>query len=219
MYAIYDFVAGPMVWLSACICVGGLLWRVLSLYALAKKKDAMIFSYLSPAYAARSIAAWSIPFYTRSMRTQPVMTAVAFIFHICLFAAPLFLVAHIYMLDEAVGVSWATIPDSVADYMTLAVLACCVFFAIRRVTDRTTKYVTDWTDFALLALVAAPFLTGYFAFHQMGDYMTMLILHIVSAELVLIAIPFTRLSHMVLAPMVRGYMGSEFGGVRHTKDW
>ncbi len=35
----------------------------------------------------------------------------------------------------------------------------------------------------------------------------------------LVAIPFTRLSHMLFAPLTRAYMGSEFGGIRHAKDW
>ena len=47
----------------------------------------------------------------------------------------------------------------------------------------------------------------------------MIILHILSGELWLAAIPFTRLSHMVLAPLSRAYIGSEFGAVRHAKDW
>jgi hypothetical protein len=35
----------------------------------------------------------------------------------------------------------------------------------------------------------------------------------------LAVIPFTRLVHMVFAPLTRAYMGSEFGGVRHAQDW
>jgi nitrate reductase gamma subunit len=46
-----------------------------------------------------------------------------------------------------------------------------------------------------------------------------MILHIISGEVMLVAIPFTRLSHMLFAPLTRAYMGSEFGGVRHAKDW
>jgi hypothetical protein len=44
-------------------------------------------------------------------------------------------------------------------------------------------------------------------------------MHILSGEVMLAAIPFTRLSHMLFFPFTRGYMGSEFGGVRHAKDW
>jgi hypothetical protein len=71
----------------------------------------------------------------------------------------------------------------------------------------------------ILFLVALPFLTGLLAYHQIFDYPTMIILHVLAAELLLVLIPFTWLSHLLLYPMVRGYMGSEFGAVRHVKDW
>ena len=35
-------------------------------------------------------------------------------------------------------------------------------------------------------------------------------------EIMLVAIPFTRLSHMIFSPLTRAYMGSEFGKVRHA---
>ena len=35
----------------------------------------------------------------------------------------------------------------------------------------------------------------------------------------LLAIPFTRLSHMLFSPFTRAYMGSEFGKVRMARDW
>jgi nitrate reductase gamma subunit len=47
----------------------------------------------------------------------------------------------------------------------------------------------------------------------------MTIVHILSGEIMLAVIPFTKLFHMVLFPFVRGYMGSEFGGIRMAKDW
>jgi nitrate reductase gamma subunit len=47
----------------------------------------------------------------------------------------------------------------------------------------------------------------------------MLVLHIVTGEIMLAAIPFTRLSHMFYAPFTRAYIGSEFGAVRHARDW
>ena len=35
----------------------------------------------------------------------------------------------------------------------------------------------------------------------------------------LILIPFTRFSHMITAALTRAYTGSEFGNVRHARDW
>jgi nitrate reductase gamma subunit len=71
----------------------------------------------------------------------------------------------------------------------------------------------------ILAITAAPFITGFLAYHQWIEYRTMLILHILSGETMLMAIPFTRLVHMFYFWFTRAYMGSEFGGVRHARDW
>jgi len=81
------------------------------------------------------------------------------------------------------------------------------------------KYVTSASDFAIILLAAAPFVTGILAYHQVLGTQLMTILHIVSGEAMLAAIPFTRLSHMLYAPLTRAYIGSEFGAVRHARDW
>lgn len=178
-----------------------------------------MLNYVSFRYGMRSIINWSIPFNTVNMRLNPVFTGIAFFFHIAFFVLLIFVSAHQIMIEEGFGIGWFTIPDFVADILAFAVIGACIFFAVRRVMRPEVSYVTDWTDFALLALVAAPFVTGVLAYHQLGDYMLMVVLHMVSAELLLVAIPFTRLSHMLLAPLTRAYIGSEFGMVRHVKDW
>ena len=79
--------------------------------------------------------------------------------------------------------------------------------------------MTSASDYVILAIVAAPFVTGFFAYHQWFAYKSFMILHILAGEIMLVAIPFTRLSHMMYAPFTRAYMGSEFGAVRHARDW
>ena len=79
--------------------------------------------------------------------------------------------------------------------------------------------MTSASDYVILAIVAAPFVTGFFAYHQWFAYRSFMILHILTGEIMLVAIPFTRLSHMIYSPFTRAYMGSEFGAVRHARDW
>jgi nitrate reductase gamma subunit len=170
-------------------------------------------------YSLRSILHWSTPFATENMRRHPGLTIVAFAFHICLLLTPIFLLAHVTLVDEAWNVSWWTLPDGAAEIMTLIVIAGCVFFLVRRLVNSEVNYVTSASDYIMLAIVAAPFVTGFLAYYQWFGYQIFLILHILSGEVMLVAIPFTRLSHMLFAPLTRAYMGSEFGGVRHAKDW
>jgi len=147
------------------------------------------------------------------------MTIVTFAFHICLFVAPLFLFAHIILFKAAWNISWMYLSDTVADIMTMIVIGACIFFLVRRLTLPEAKYVTSFSDYIILAIVAAPFITGFLAYHQWAGVRIIGIAHILSGEIMLAAIPFTRLSHMLFFPFTRGYMGSEFGAVRHARDW
>lgn len=219
MQDVYLLVSGPLAWAAWTIFVLGSIYKIWSTLSFAKKKDQVLLNYVSFKYGMRSIINWSIPFNTVNMRLNPIFTAVAFLFHIGFFVLLILVSAHQIMIKEGFGIGWITIPDFMADILAFAVIGACVFFAVRRVIRPEVSYVTDWTDFALLALVAAPFVTGVLAYHQFGGYMPMIVLHMLSAELLLVAIPFTRLSHMLLAPLTRAYIGSEFGMVRHVKDW
>jgi len=147
------------------------------------------------------------------------MTVLSFLFHICLIITPIFLLAHNILIQQSWGVSWWTISEGAADVMTLVVVFACIAFLLRRVVNPTVRFVTFPSDYVLLFITFAPFLTGFLAAQQMIHYNAMLLLHMLFGELMLIAIPFTRLSHMFFFPFTRAYMGSEFGNVRNAKDW
>lgn len=219
MYAFMEFITGPMVWISFILCGLGLIVRTLSLIMLARKKESFIFRFLSFKYGFRSLFVWMIPYLPKSARNQPVFYGVSYLFHIFLISVPLLLLAHITLFEESFNVSWWGYSDTIADVLTVLVIIALIFFAVRRVIVAEVKFLTDWTDYAFILLVAAPFITGFIAYHQFFAYRWMVIFHILSSELVIILIPFTRLFHMILAPFSRAYTGSEFGGVRHAKDW
>ena len=219
MHDIYNFVSGPLAWLAFIIFFGGCLYRLVSLILLVNKKEKFIFTYMSWKYSLRSILHWMTPFATENWRQHPVLTIVTFAFHICLIAAPVFLLSHNILWDESWNIRWWSLPDAVADIMTLIVIGGCVFFLVRRLKLPEVQYVTSASDYVILAIVAAPFVTGFLAYHQWFAYQWLAILHIVSGEIMLAAIPFTRLSHMIFAPLTRAYMGSEFGKVRQARDW
>ena len=183
------------------------------------RSERFIFSYMSLRYSLRSILHWIIPFGTVNWRRHPDLTIVTFAFHICLIITPIFLLSHVVLWDEAWNLSWWTLPDTLADVMTVTVIASCIYYLIRRMVRDEVKFVTYPSDFVILAIVAMPFVTGFLAYHQWFAYRWVMILHILSGEVMLAAIPFTRLSHMVLSPLTRAYMGSEFGKVRHAQDW
>ena len=219
MHEIYNFVSGPLAWVAFALFFGGCLIRLLRVVLLVYKKETFMFSYMSLKYGLRSILHWSIPFASENMRRHPVMTLVTFAFHFCLLVTPLFLLAHVVLWDEAWHFSWGYLPEGLTDMMTLVVIGGCIFFFVRRLTRAEVKFVTTASDYVILGIVAAPFITGFIAYHQWFNYPFFMVVHILCGEIMLVAIPFTRLAHMILAPLTRAYMVSEFGGVRRAKDW
>jgi nitrate reductase gamma subunit len=214
----YELVSGPLVWLAFLVFFGGCVYR-LAWLLLAARKDRVVYPYMSLKYGLRSILHWVVPFASVNMRKHPVMTTVTFLFHLCLLATPIFLTAHVVMMRESWGIKWWTLPPLAADIMTVVVVVGGLFFIGRRVKLPEVKNVTNYRDFLLLAVVLAPFVTGFMAYHQMFAYKTMVILHILAGVFMLMAIPFTRLAHMLFFVFTRAYMGSEFGFVRHSRDW
>jgi len=219
MHSLYNLASGPLAWVAFLLFFGGSVYRIVRMLMLVAQKERFIFSYMSWRYSLRSILHWITPFGTVNWRRQPVLTVVTFAFHICLLAVPIFLLSHVVLWDEAFGLSWWTLPDAVADGMTVIVILGAVYFLVRRLTQPEVKFVTSASDFVILAIVAAPFITGFLAYHQWFAYPLMMSLHVLAGDIMLAAIPFTRLSHMIFSPLTRAYMGSEFGKVRHARDW
>ena len=215
---LYEIVRGPLAWVALLVFFLGTIYRIVSMLIEARK-DKVVYPYMSLKYGLRSLMHWLIPFGSVNMRMRPVMTVVTFVFHICLVLTPILLLAHIILVYESWTIQWWSLPESVADVMSVLVVLACVFFLVRRIVSPEVQNVTYMSDYVLLAVVMLPFLTGFLAYHQLGPYRPMLILHILAGEIMLVAIPFTRLSHMFFFFFTRAYMGSEFGNVRNSRDW
>jgi nitrate reductase gamma subunit len=214
----YEFISGPLVWIAFIGLFGGLAYRFVTV-ARSAHKERVVYPTLSVRYGARSLLHWVIPFGGRKMRLHPLYTLISFGFHACLLLTPLFVAGHVLLFQQSWGIRWWTLPEAVADWMTLFVIFACLFFIIRRLVRPEVRNVSDASDFLLAALILAPFLTGYVAHQQWLPYNTMIVVHGLSGALCLLLIPWTRLVHLLWFTFTRAFMGSEFGAVRHARDW
>ncbi len=211
----YQFVTGPLAWLAFGVFFIGLIVRtVLYIKGLNWKMDRVTYG-VNTKYgvkgAFRSVISWILPFGTHGWRSHPVFTVITFVFHLSLLISAIFLPAHNYILKQKWGVSLITIPEAVGDIMAIAVMIAVVLFIIRRIALTEVRIITTAYDYLILLIAVAPFVTGFIAYHQFFDYELWVILHILSGELMLIAIPFTKLSHFVLFFLSRIQIGMDFG--------
>jgi nitrate reductase gamma subunit len=214
----YEIVRGPMAMIAFVIFIVGSCFRLISFYQKGTNPK-LLYPKENLTNGFKAVIFGLIPFATRFMRERPIFTLVTTLFHICVIILPLFLLAHIVLWFESYGLVWVNIPDNMADYMVFFVLFACIFFFVRRLLVSEVRMVTQPSDYLILITVFISFLSGFFAFHQIGPYRPILILHILSSELLIVMIPFSKLLHMIVYPFSRYYMGADFGNVLKQKDW
>lgn len=212
----YQFITGPLLWLSFVIFFAGLILNIVFyIKGLDWRLDRVTYSINTSCGirgAVRSVLFWILPFGVRSWRLNPIFTIFVFIFHTGLIFTPIFLNAHNIILKERWGISLWTISDSAADLWTIAVIISVSFIILRRIALTEVRIMTTVYDYILLAITVAPFITGFIAYHNPNNYYHgWIIAHIISGEIMLISIPFTRLSHMVLFFLTRAQLGMDFG--------
>lgn len=215
---LYAWVRGPLAWVAIMVFCLGSLHRLLSLFVIGKGEP-MLYPGRSVKGGVRSILRGVLPFGTAYMRKRPLFTITAFVFHVCILILPVFVLAHTLSWYESWRILWWSIPESLADVMTILVVLCCLFFLGRRLLVAEARQVTRATDFLILTITVLPFLTGFLAYHQWGPYKPMLILHILTGEILLVTVPFSRLRHMLFFVFTRGYMGAEYGRLHDSRDW
>jgi len=211
----YQFITGPLAWLSFAIFFIGLTVRVIIyIRGLDWQADRVTYT-VNVSYgvkgALKSVFFWLVPFGSRSWRVNPGFTFMFFGFHIGLIVVPVFLQAHNILLQERWGFSLWTISEQTADILTVIMLIAAVFLVLRRIALSEVRIITDSYDYLLLAITVAPFLTGFLASQNVSGYNTWLTLHILSGEIMLIAVPFTKLSHFALFFLSRAQIGMDFG--------
>lgn len=222
----YDFVRGPLMWLSSIIFISGIIYRTVQLFVLTRKKETVPVTKkkikkTSPKDYSSEEKKFELllRFQNSLLGKNPVMAIVSFIFHTCLFIAPIFAAGHALSLYESWGFSFISLPDNFIDLLTIIFLACILFFLMRRIVIPRVKSISTPYDYLLLFITAAPFITGFYAYHQYFDYKTVITLHILAGELMLIVMPFTKLGHMVFFFFIRILIGNEYSFGKGKRVW
>ena len=212
----YTLLTGPVFYIALGVCIIGMIVRFYQYFnGLSWQLDRVAYKeYPAMGFrgAVRSIYKWLIPYGTYGWRAQPVMAAAFFGFHVGAVLLPLFLIGHNVFLKEKFGFSlFFNLSTPVADYLTWIAVISLLFLILRRLVLPEVRIMTDRKDWGILLISMAPFITGMLARYQVGDYSFWLNAHILTGEIVLFAIPFTKLSHVFLFFASRAQLGMDFG--------
>lgn len=220
---VYDFIRGPLAWISFIVFFLGLAYQIYSFISLTEKKDHTVYNPRPRKKdTPRTFSDFMIKVKLSVVGVNPLMLIVTTVFHICLVVAPIFLLAHNLLLKEAIGFSLFSFSEKFTDYMTIVLMICGAYFLYRRIFVARVRAITTFYDYVMLFLATAPFITGYLAYHQtLGDasYRLIISLHMLTGELMLMAIPFTKFVHMVFFFVFRFAIESEWSLGKGNRTW
>jgi nitrate reductase gamma subunit len=140
------------------------------------------------------------------IRQNPLFSATSILFHAAILIVPLFLAGHIELWHQSAGLSWPSIPNTIADVLTVAAILTAIALVIERLSAKPTRALSRFGDYALPAIIAVPFVSGFMVLHPAFNpfsYSGILFIHVMSANLIMVLIPITKLAHAALLPAVQ----------------
>jgi nitrate reductase gamma subunit len=199
-----EFGRGPLFRITFSLMLLGLLRAVaLTIFGMAEAYRRSPDKIINWREVRRQTFAWLFPV-KRLWRARPLYSTLSFLFHLGLLLVPLFLAAHVLLWKRFAGFAWFAIPQSMANILTgLAIMAGIGLF-LGRLLNPEARKMSRALDFAWPLLLVIPFVSGFLCSNATigaNAYQPLMILHIYSANLIMLLIPFTKLSHCVLAPL------------------
>jgi nitrate reductase gamma subunit len=212
-----EFARGPLFYASLLIFVGGMIYRLVRILMLGWSRDripakgskvgGVVRTYL------KGILAWPfIPWVRRTFSKNPVIYLAGGLFHLALFTILILGTAHMLVWKSLLGFGWPTLPLPIVDWMAAVGIVAMVGLLIHRLVNPVMKLITgpaEWTNWTLVFL---PMVTGYIMTHHLFfPYEVLFSVHMLSVDLLLIWIPFSRIAHFVFYFFSRTIHGTEFG--------
>jgi len=189
------WVRGTGLNIAVGIFLVGVLWRLIEIYGLGRKKDLSAPRSVAGASGLNTIFRRSLP-PEGMLKTSPVTYIGGYVFHIGLAIVVFLFAPHIKLIQSLVGLSWPGLPSQFIDLVAVITIAAMVVVLVDRINRPVKRYLSTFEDWFTWLVTFLPLLTGWLAVrHMLLPYTTMLALHILSVEILLIVLPFTKLFH------------------------
>jgi nitrate reductase gamma subunit len=206
-----DFARGPGLQWALWIFVLGVTWRVVGAVFLLSRKDLTEPRNKAGIGAGlRAIASRSHPAHAfeKKIRFQHVT---GYVWHFALFISVLFFAPHIMFFKSVLGFSWPHLPNTIILFTAVAATAVLITLLVRRATHPVQRFISNADDYISIFVVLIPLITGILAFAHVGArYETLLAIHLLSVEVMLIWFPFGKLMHTIMTLPARYQAGTAF---------
>jgi len=160
-------IEGPLLWIVFLVLIVAVLARL----GFFSFKILSIADTKQPGRSSKAamFSRFLVPFH-KGLVERPLYALLRYVFHLSLFVVPIWFGGHVALWAESrFEWEWSSLPDPLADWMTIAVMALAVFFVIRRIALPGLRPVSSFSDYLIILIAALPFFTGYFLTHGTLD--------------------------------------------------
>ena len=208
-HALLFFLRGQGLKFAVIVFAFGLIYRMLHPILLGRKRNLAAPRGSEWGPGVRTI--WRRSFFPVRLTPRGHFIIIAgYIFHLGFLITLLFLSQHIELVKNTFGITWPALPPGAITIAAVLSVAAMAALLVHRITDPVKRLISDFQDYLVWVLTLLPLLTGL-TLDMAADYQRMLVMHMISVELLLIAIPFTKLAHMLTTFSSRWYNGAIAG--------
>ncbi len=202
---------GPGLQIATIVFVAGVVIRIFEILVLGRKANLAEAKGPEMSSGLKTMVTRTIPDRTTFQRSS-LTIVLGYIFHIGLFTICFLSAPHILFLKDIIGFGWPSLPTAVIDAFAVVTIIALLATLVNRLTNKVMRYLTNFEDLLTWFLTLLPVVTGYIAFHRIGfTAPSLLAMHILSVELLLIVFPFTKLMHAFTLFIARWYNGAISG--------
>ena len=205
------WVRGTGFQIASMIFVFGIIIRFFEILMLGRKANLAEPKGSEMSGGLNTIASRFVP--DKGVFKRSTFTIVSgYIFHIGLFVTIFLFAPHILIFKDVVGLSWPSLPTPVVDAVAVITIIALVAVLVHRLRDPLMNYLSNSQDYFVWFVTILPLVTGYIAFHRIGlSAPSLMAIHILSVELLLVVFPFTKLTHTFTLFLARWYNGATSG--------
>lgn len=215
--AILEFARGPMFYTALLVFLAGMAYRLFAVILLGWKADkvpnrgsklrGVVASYI------QGVGIWPfIPRVRHTFNRNPMTYLAGGLFHLGLFVVVLLGTAHMLVWKSLLGFGWPTLPLPIIDWLSAATIVAMIALAINRRINPVLRLISGPAEWANLLIVFLPMITGYMMTHHLFfRYEVLYSLHMLSVNVLLIWIPFSRIAHFMFYFFSRTYHGAQAG--------
>jgi nitrate reductase gamma subunit len=196
---------GPLFYLVMTILILGLARLVfLALWGMAQAIHRAGDRRIPYAQVLKETATWLVPL-GHLHRTRPVYSYASFLLHVGLILGGLALQNHIDILYTNTGLAWPALPRLALDIVTVLAIIAGFYLLLHRLYRHSARALSRPMDYVLLLLILNLMVSGYVAGRPWNPipYNSLMHFHTLNGLVLLGLIPFTKIAHCVLFPLVR----------------